>query len=587
MGALLLLVVASLTFLAYRTLEETLLREAQERLAGASNLLGSALRPGFVRGDSTLAALGARPEVRSFLADPESGRSGAEAALKEAAGRTTTGSLEIRDASGACRLVYLRAQAAVQDSGCFDWGPLTVTAASILPMRAAGDTAHLGGAAPVPAAEGDAGGPVGYVVANTPLSPSSASGVDLIRGLIGSDARVFLANSDGSVWTDLARPIPAPHALPLTEELLRYDSEGEQRLAKATALAGTPLTLSIEFPRDAVLAPVDGFLRGTLLAALVILVLGCAAAWFVSHSLVLPLRDATGVAEAVAGGSRASRIQVTSADEVGRFATAFNVMADEVERSQRELEGRVERRTQQLKDTMRQLRGAQDELVRKEKLATLGQLSSSVGHELRNPLGVMSNAVYFLKMVIKDPPAKVAEYLEILKNQITLSEKIVSDLLDFARVRPPQTESVAVADLVKGQLDRVGDRDGVEIVTAMADGLPPVVVDRVQVGQVLFNLLTNAVQAMEAGGTLRVSAAAGPNGAVRVDVADTGTGITPDHLNQIFDPLFTTKAKGIGLGLSVARSLVRANKGDIEVASEVGRGTTFTITLPTTTGAAA
>jgi signal transduction histidine kinase len=91
---------------------------------------------------------------------------------------------------------------------------------------------------------------------------------------------------------------------------------------------------------------------------------------------------------------------------------------------------------------------------------------------------------------------------------------------------------------------------------------------------------------MDGGGTLRVSAVSA-NGSVRLEVADTGTGITPENLQLIFDPLFTTKARGIGLGLSVARSLVRANRGDIEVTSEVGRGSTFTMTLPTTAAGAA
>jgi signal transduction histidine kinase len=553
---------------------------AQERLTGAANLLGTALRPGFARGDSTMDALAARPEVRAFLADPSSPRGPVDAALREAAGRATTGSVELRAADGSCLLVHRRATGLVEDQGCFEWGQLAPTAASVLPMRTVADTAYLGVAAAVRAPDGGTD-PIGYVVTNQPLSQSSASGIQLIRGLIGSDARVFLANADGSVWTDLAAPIEAPHALPLAEGLMRYESGGQQRLAQATSLAGTPLMLAIEFPRDAVLAPLGTFLRGTLLAALAILVVGCALAWVASHRIVLPLREATRAAEAVAAGSYSGRIEVARNDEVGRLAGAFNVMADEVERSQRDLEGRVERRTQQLKDTLRQLRDTQGELVRKEKLATLGQLASSVGHELRNPLGVMSNAVFFLKMVIKDAPPKVSEYLDILKNQITLSEKIISDLLDFSRVKQPETETVAVPDLLRAQLDRMTQLDGIELFTALPADLPPVVVDRVQVGQVLFNLLTNAVQAMEGGGTLTVTAAPGTNGCVRLDVTDTGTGIAPEHLAQVFDPLFTTKARGIGLGLSVARSLARANRGDIEVRSEPGRGSTFSMTMPT------
>jgi C4-dicarboxylate-specific signal transduction histidine kinase len=107
--------------------------------------------------------------------------------------------------------------------------------------------------------------------------------------------------------------------------------------------------------------------------------------------------------------------------------------AGEVQQSREQLERKVEERTKDLNDTLTQLHDAQDSLVRREKLAMLGQLSSGVGHELRNPLGVMTNAVYYLKTMLAGSPANVHEYLEILQQQITLSEKIVSDLLDFAR----------------------------------------------------------------------------------------------------------------------------------------------------------
>jgi signal transduction histidine kinase len=342
----------------------------------------------------------------------------------------------------------------------------------------------------------------------------------------------------------------------------------------------------VEFPRAAVLAPVGEFLAATLFIGFLTIAGGVIGAYLVSVQITRPLVSATAAAEHVAAGTL-DRIDASGPAEVGRFAAAFNAMAGEVMKSRQDLEARVEKRTQLLKDTIRQLREAQTELVRKEKLATLGQLSSSVGHELRNPLGVMSNAVYFLKMVLRDQPAQVAEYLDIIKHQVGLSEKIVSDLLDFARVKPPQTETLAVADLVSAQLERVGRPQGIVIESAVSRELPAVRIDRVQMGQVLFNLLTNAVQAMDGGGTLRVGAEPMPGGRIRISVADTGVGMTPEQMTQIFDPLFTTKARGIGLGLSVARSLAQANHGDIEVASEPGKGSTFTVVMPQADGAAA
>ena len=256
-----------------------------------------------------------------------------------------------------------------------------------------------------------------------------------------------------------------------------------------------------------------------------------------------------------------------------------------------ELETRVQERTQQLQE-------AQEELVRKEKLAILGQLSGSVGHELRNPLGVMSNAVYFLKMVLTGADATTKEYLDIIKKEIDNSLRIITDLLDFARTRTPQKSAVAPGEILRQSLKKCVLPDNVAVTVTVPDGLPAVNVDLLQMEQVLINFLTNAVQAMPAGGALRVVArlvGAGlvpaheqqgqPQGfplqdCVAIAVTDSGEGITPENMKKLFQPLFTTKAKGIGLGLVVCKNLVEANGGRIEVESTPGQGTTFTVLLP-------
>jgi signal transduction histidine kinase len=244
----------------------------------------------------------------------------------------------------------------------------------------------------------------------------------------------------------------------------------------------------------------------------------------------------------------------------------------------RSLESDVQQRTQELHQALTELRDTQESLVRKEKLAMLGQLASGVGHELRNPLGVMTNAIYFLKMVLAPLPERVAEYLGILQQQITLSEKIVNDLLDFARLKQPQRKSASLAAITRTQLGRLGNTEGVTIDEAV-DPAPPVLVDEVQIGQVVLNLLTNAVQAMDGAGSIRIRAHA-ENGHVQYDVSDTGPGIAPENLTKVFEPLFTTKARGIGLGLAVSRTLARANQGDLTVTSAPGAGATFHLVLP-------
>jgi PAS domain S-box-containing protein len=257
------------------------------------------------------------------------------------------------------------------------------------------------------------------------------------------------------------------------------------------------------------------------------------------------------------------------------------------------------------------LQTAREELVRQEKLAILGQLSGSVGHELRNPLGVMSNAVYFLKMVFTDADETTKEYLGIIEHEIANSLRIITDLLDFARTKPPQKAPVAAAELVRQSLGKCAVPPNVAVSVELPEALPTVSVDPLQIGQVLVNFITNAVQAMPGGGALEIAARRvrgtgneergveahnlaprtsnldprpsilAPDGDfVEISVTDTGEGIPPENLKKLFQPLFTTKPKGIGLGLVVCKNLVTANGGRIAVASEVGKGTTFAVVLP-------
>ena len=236
------------------------------------------------------------------------------------------------------------------------------------------------------------------------------------------------------------------------------------------------------------------------------------------------------------------------------------------------LEEMVEERTRKLQD-------AQERLVRRERLAVLGQLAGGVGHELRNPLGVISNAVYYLKTVLTDADETTREFLDIISAEVRNSSKIISDLLDFSRTRMPDREEVAVSELVAQVLKKRPPPEEVEVITEFAPDLPPVFVDPRQMGQVLGNLVTNAYQAMKEGGKLTISAQA-EEGQVSISVGDTGCGISPENMAKLFEPLFTTKSRGIGLGLAVSRSLVEANGGSIEVESEVGKGSTFTVRLP-------
>lgn len=246
----------------------------------------------------------------------------------------------------------------------------------------------------------------------------------------------------------------------------------------------------------------------------------------------------------------------------------------EIRKLNEELGRKVEERTQQLLK-------AQEELVHKEKQALLGQVASNVGHELRNPLGVMSNAVYFLQTVLPDADESVKEYLNIIKHEIAKSEHIVSDLLDSVRTTPPRLASVGVTELIRESLNRCSIPSTVNVVLDVPAAIPPLKVDEQQICMALSKLINNGLDAMPEGGVLELKAhERSQAGSITISVRDTGVGMTQEHQAKLFQPLFTTKARGIGLGLVVVKNLVEANGGSVAVQSEPGKGSVFSITLP-------
>jgi PAS domain S-box-containing protein len=221
----------------------------------------------------------------------------------------------------------------------------------------------------------------------------------------------------------------------------------------------------------------------------------------------------------------------------------------------------------------------EEELACKEKLATIGQLASGVGHELRNPLGVIGNSAYYLKMKLKDADEKVQKHVDILKREVNRANRIISDLLDFSRVRSPSLEEGNVNSIIKETLADIKVPENISLETQLNEELPIILVNPDQIRRVFLNIISNAVQAMPEGGRLDIKTGVKDDFA-EIMLRDTGEGIPKEHLQKIFEPLFTKKAKGIGLGLTIVKSIVEGHKGKIEVESEVGEGTTFTIKLP-------
>jgi signal transduction histidine kinase len=236
-----------------------------------------------------------------------------------------------------------------------------------------------------------------------------------------------------------------------------------------------------------------------------------------------------------------------------------------------------------VKERTKDLEQAQDKIIRSEKLAAVGELASGVGHELRNPLNVIRNCVYLLNMTLVDKFEKVDEEiqntLKLLDQQVDISNKIVSDLLDFTRVRKPCFGKVDLNEIVKHSLSLVEVPGGINIVSDLYEYSPQIMVDSEQIERAFLNVVTNGLQAMNGKGSMTIKTGL-EDGHAWAKFIDSGCGIAEENIEKIFEPLFTTKRNGIGLGLAITKRLIDQNYGTVEVTSQVAKGTTFTVRLP-------
>jgi signal transduction histidine kinase len=233
-----------------------------------------------------------------------------------------------------------------------------------------------------------------------------------------------------------------------------------------------------------------------------------------------------------------------------------------------------------LRRSYAELARAQEELLKRERLAALGELSAVVAHEVRNPLGVIYNAMGPLRRLLR-PEGDAKTLLDIVGEEAERLNRIVSDLLDFARPHEPALEEASLAGLLDELLARVkGDSAARRVAFAidLAD-LPPIPMDAGMIRRAFLNVVQNAVQATPEGGTVRITGRADEDG-VTVEIADPGPGVPGELREKIFQPFFTTKAEGTGLGLAVVKRIVEAHRGRVQVTSTPGGGATFTVRLP-------
>jgi two-component system NtrC family sensor kinase len=302
-----------------------------------------------------------------------------------------------------------------------------------------------------------------------------------------------------------------------------------------------------------------------------------------TSTITRPMRLMVQATEMIAGGDLSHRVELGTADEFGHLAASFNRMTENLANAQdnlaqwgRTLEKRVEDRTRELRET-------QDALVTSEKLASLGKMAAGVAHEINNPLtSILINAHLLLERNPTDAAAR--ENLTMIADETTRCAQIVRGLLEFSRMTPSQTAPASFNEIIERTIQLLEKQAlvrNIVIVKTLDPGLPPLELDKNKIQQVFSNLIINAIEAMPEGGRLTVTSRPSADGlGVEAEFADTGVGIRKENLSKLFDPFFTTKTFGTGLGLAVSYGIIRRRGGTIDVRSDVGRGSVFTVKLP-------
>jgi two-component system, NtrC family, sensor kinase len=402
--------------------------------------------------------------------------------------------------------------------------------------------------------------------------------VDLVTAIrIGKGGYAFLVDNQGRI---IAHPLFEPYAYDLTkydDPRLRefviamiigetgwkiFNDHGEKAAAYAPVKA-TQWSLAVTMPIEEFVRAANDIRTVVIQVVLVALLLsGCAVA-FISYQFLKPVKSLALATELVASGDLSREIPVRSGDELGMLTRSFNQM-------------------------IRSLSAIQTELVASEKLISMGRLSAGVAHEIRNPLNAMQGAISVLRRRRGDD-ALVMEYAGLIFEEIERLNEFVTEFLYFAKQSGPKKVPTDSNELIGNTLTLFEEalrKKEIGVHTNLAECLPAVTIDPQQMAQVFLNLIINAIHAMNADGLLSITTSADSGHythdrlVVVIQIQDNGSGISEKNLRHIFDPFFSTKESGTGLGLPISLGIVESHGGRLRIISELGKGSTARIEIP-------
>jgi len=328
--------------------------------------------------------------------------------------------------------------------------------------------------------------------------------------------------------------------------------------------------------------------RSIILLTLVVVCAGIIMSLFLVRIIVKPIKELMLGTRKIAVGNLSYRVHLNSNDEFKELASSFNFMAEDMEVHIRELNKEkkelldlkvaFEQRSQELEETLDKVQNMQKDLIKSEKFATIGRLSSSVAHELRNPLAAIKNIAYFLSKMGAFSDDKSKQMVGMLSSEVLRANKIITDLLDYSRAKKLNKLNIYIESFIEKVSKMVPLPNNIKLIKDIENF--NIEFDPDKITQVLINLISNARDAMPPSGGEIVLSAKQNNLVGTISVQDNACGMSEETMSHLFDPLFTTKLKGIGLGLPIVKEIIDAHKGKIIVTSEQGVGTVFKVELP-------
>jgi len=302
--------------------------------------------------------------------------------------------------------------------------------------------------------------------------------------------------------------------------------------------------------------------NSTVILMIILAIAITTSSLLIARSISKPLTRLAGYSRRVGEGEYTADIEIKGKNEVASVDSDVKSMVGQLQKHREHLEELVE------------------ELLRSERLATLGQFSGSISHELRNPLAVIGSSVYYMEKKLGGADSKVLEHLGRIKSNVDKSTAIIESLLNLTRMQAPRLEKLDSKAIISDAIASSKVPTGVEVVRNFPKGELLVNADGAQLRMAFKNIIKNAVEAMNGKGTLTITARANAGSQTEVSFADTGSGIAVENLDKVFQPLFSTRAKGIGFGLSIVRMIIDKHGGTVKTRSEPGEGAVITIHLP-------